>query len=170
MTPKGQRSQEPFKDEKARATIRTDPGKNHYVPKRARSEPAELIYDSFCKAKQGLNANNPKQPPMKNWNQLSVYDRAAWRVLMREMATAAGKIPVSVPESDEVMLTLSEHGAYVSSPCAIDEIKSPSAKRLLTEMRKELTRINNERRAAGENLTPAEQEQERKEQEDVRHL
>jgi hypothetical protein len=121
--------------------------KNHYIPKQARSEPAELFYETYAKAK-GYRTAGPQSPRMKKWHETSVYERAAWRLLLREMVTVAGKIPTTPPARDMVTMTISEDDAYVTSSIPQDQIKSPQAKKMLADMRQELERINKERKDA----------------------
>lgn len=141
-------------------------GPKSFASPHLRTEPAQLMYETYSKAKGfRTHGDAPQSRPMKKWHELSTYDRQAWRVLMGEMITAGGRIPVPVPNEDEVALTICIDNTYVSSPCAVEEIKSPSAKKMLAEMRKEAERINAERQGVRQDkIDEAEEDRERQEQ------
>lgn len=114
-------------------------GPKSFASPHVHTEPAELVYGTWVKAHGAGNTLR-----FKRWHELSTYDRQAWRVVMSEMITAAGKIPVPIPQEDHVALGIHEGTIYISHEIAISECKSPALKKLLSEMRAELNRISEE--------------------------
>lgn len=79
------------------------------LPKRDQADPAQFLYEAFAEAKNWDEGPSRRiGGRMKRWNDLSTYDRAAWRKLLQFVLTSGGSIPVPPPSPESVTIAASD--------------------------------------------------------------
>lgn len=113
-TPKGQRKTAPFEDERtASAHLRASPVE----------EPAAIAYAVWAGTQDWQGPNRTK---LKQWHELSVHDRRAWRAVeayLRLQIMNQQQVAVTLPAADRVTLVVGgESGAFAATDYPRDRL------------------------------------------------
>lgn len=134
-TPKGQRSGDPMKDEKAQKS----PSPGEFASPFRTTDPARFLYETFAES-QGWRDPRTPSGKMKKWEELSIHDRKAWAAVNEHMIGASGHISMKLPAEDGSQLAILRRRGNVY---AVEEVALSALVRI-ADVRKALAALEEE--------------------------